>query len=162
MDTRTTFRAIGTAPLIVRSILLPPAVIAGALLWSVGNEALAVVVPLTILVAAWVASFIPRIAVADGHVAVRRVFSIERLNASGVKVQLVPSSVLWYSTWNLVLVSEESTHPFAWISWHRHDLSLPWGEPAPPPRALRFADQIGAAIEEAARRWSSEADGSNA
>ena len=135
-------RARGTAPLVVRTAPIVPAAIVGVWLWPTGNAALAVVVPAGIVLGALFLARVPHLTLTGDQVVVRRLFSTDRLDRAEVSVSLAPGMVLQYRTWNLVVVADGTARTFRWISWARHDLSGPWSEPAPPPRALRFVELV--------------------
>lgn len=136
------YRARGTAPLVVRTAPIVPAVLAGVWLWPTGNTTLAIAVPASILLGALLLARVPNLTIAGEQVVVRGLFSTERFDRSGVSLNIAPGMVLQYRTWNLVVVGDGTARTFPWISWVRHDLMQPWVEPAPPPRALRFVESV--------------------
>ncbi|MFN7148475.1 MAG: hypothetical protein ACK4V6_03250 [Microthrixaceae bacterium] len=136
------YRARGTAPLVVRTAAILPAVVAGVWLWPTGNTALAVAVPAGIVLGALFLAGVPHLTIAGDQLVVRRLLSTERFDRSGVSLNIAPGMVLQYRTWNLVVVADGRARTVRWISWARHDLTGPWSEPAPPPRALRFVELV--------------------
>ncbi len=142
----TKFRAVGTGPSIIRASFVPCLVVPVVIAATGGYPGEAVLAGLGGAVVVWTISRIPRICVSDSQIEVKGYFSRTFLDTSSVYLRLTSGHVLYYRTWNLVVVSEDGPIEFIWITWARHSLSEPWGRPEPPPRARRYVARIEEAL----------------